>query len=56
MTIFHKKGETTMNTIANTQAKPAKKLTLSKETIRQLSSTQIMTGTFGPTILCSITC
>jgi hypothetical protein len=45
-----------MNTTSNTQPKAAKKLTLNKETVRLLSSTQIMTGTFGPTILCTFGC
>jgi hypothetical protein len=49
------KGDKTMNTL-NTQAKAAKKLTINKETIRQLSSTQIMTGTFGPTAECTFQC
>jgi hypothetical protein len=49
-----RKGITTMNSNITTQAKPAKKLMINKETIRQLASTQLWTGTFGPTADCSL--
>jgi hypothetical protein len=45
-----------MNSNINNQPKAAKKLALSKETIRQISSMQIKTGPFGPTAECSISC
>lgn len=55
-TIFHKKEKPTMNTTSNSQAKPAKKLMLNKETIGQISSAQIVTGIFGPTAECTSVC
>lgn len=45
-----------MNTTSNSQAKPAKKLMLNKETIGQISSAQIVTGIFGPTAECTSVC
>ena len=44
-----------MNTTSNTQAKPAKKLTLSKETVRVLSATQVGNGAFWPSVNCTYT-
>ena len=53
-TIFHKKGATTVNT-TNNQPKAAKKLTINKETIRQISSTTIMAEAFGTSLDCNFT-
>jgi hypothetical protein len=45
--INNKKGTTIMNTTTNNQAKPAKKLTLTKESIRLLNTAQAMIETFA---------
>lgn len=44
-----------MKTTSNTQAKPAKKLMLSKETIRQITTTEAVTNR-GFTLNCTYTC
>jgi hypothetical protein len=51
-----------MKTQANIQSQPSKKLTLNKETVRQLTNNQATAGTpaagyiLGPTADCSVSC
>ena len=45
-----------MNSNINTQAKPVKKLTLNKKTIRQLTTTETTNQKRGVTLNCSLTC
>jgi hypothetical protein len=45
-----------MNTTLTTQPKAVKKLIISKETVRQLTTTEGMNKQFATTLYCSITC